>query len=70
MNNFENYFFIYRDSRGNWSECKNPEFIAMHTCCRAIKKSECKNIKYICKKLSSPLCNYASRHLIKKYNIY
>lgn len=70
MNNFDNYLFIYKDSVNNWNECTNPTFIAMHRCCRAIKKSECKNIKYLCKKLSSPFYNCVTKHLIKKHNIY
>ena len=36
MNEFDNYVFIYKDSFGIWSECKNPQFIARHKCCRAI----------------------------------
>ena len=35
-NDFDSYIFIYKGSRGAWSECKNPQFIARHTCCRAI----------------------------------
>ena len=35
----ENYEFIYKNNRGQWDICKNPVFIARHTCCRAIPKS-------------------------------
>ena len=35
-NEFDNYVFIYKDSYGRWGDCKNPQFIARHTCCRAI----------------------------------
>ena len=41
---FSKYFFIYKDMLGQWNECRNPAFIAEHTCCRALKKSEIVNI--------------------------
>ena len=40
MNDFNNYFYIYKDSQNKWCEAKNPVFIASHTHCRAIEKSE------------------------------
>jgi hypothetical protein len=43
-NDFKNYIFIYKDSRGAWSECKNPQFIARHTCCRAIPLDKLLNL--------------------------
>ncbi len=38
--NWRDYDFIYKDSLGRWNTATNPEFIAEHTCCRAIKKGE------------------------------
>ena len=32
------YFYIYRDSFKKWNIATNPQFIAEHKDCRAIKK--------------------------------
>jgi hypothetical protein len=48
------YYFIYKDSLGQWNLVTNPKFIARHTYCRAIKKTSTKrSINYIIHKLNS-----------------
>jgi len=42
--NWFDYHFIYQDSLGCWFIATNPAFIAEHTKCKAIKKSECSDI--------------------------
>ena len=37
---FKDYFFIYEDSQGFWSQTTNPKFIASHTMCRAVLRTE------------------------------
>jgi len=34
----DEYYFIYKNSLGYWSQCTNPVFIAEHKCCKAFKK--------------------------------
>lgn len=34
----EKYYFVYKNSQGNWHTATNPVFIAKHTYCRAIPK--------------------------------
>jgi len=34
----EKYYYIYKDSTGNWNTTTNPMFIASHKYCRAIPK--------------------------------
>ena len=36
----KDYFFIYRDTKGNWGKATNIEFIAKHKACRAILKKK------------------------------
>ena len=43
----DKFWFIYRDSLGNWNTAENPRFIAEHTMCRAIDKVEGEDHKRI-----------------------
>ena len=45
MNNWNDYYFIYKDAFNRWNEAKNPVFIAEHKMCKAIKKKEIKNLR-------------------------
>lgn len=66
------YYFIYKDSFGTWDITKNPVFIASHTYCRAIKKSNTKrSIKYIVRKLNKANTSIKiQKYLYNKYNLY
>ena len=68
----EEYYFIYKNQVGTWSTCTNPKFIARHTYCRAIKKSNTKrSIEYIIHKLNS--INTSSKmleYLYLKFDLY
>jgi hypothetical protein len=35
----DNYYFLYKDSQGQWQVATSPIFIAKHQYCRAIPKS-------------------------------
>ena len=72
MNRFDSFWFIYKDSKGNWDTCANPKFIARHTFCRAIYKNKIrdfKQLKYVCKKLNSYRDTFVKRYLIKELEI-
>ena len=69
ISNFDSFWFIYKDSFGNWDTCTNPKFIARHTYCRAIYKSKVrdfKQLRYVCKKLNSYKDTFVQRYLIKE----
>lgn len=70
MNEFNNYYFIYKNSLRKWGTCTNPVFIAKHTFCRAIKKTDIKNINYLIKKLNSYNENRVTCFLRSKFNLY
>lgn len=70
MNEFDNYYFIYKNSMGTWDEAKNPVFIASHTHCRAILKSQVKNIRYLISKLNSINTNMVTEYLKEKHCLY
>jgi hypothetical protein len=36
----EEYWFLYKDSTGEWNQCTNPVFIAEHKCCVALNKKD------------------------------
>ncbi len=72
MSSFDSFFFIYKNSFGNWDTCTNPKFIARHQCCRAIFKSkvrDLKQLKYVCKELNSYNDTFTRRYLIKELEI-
>ena len=72
ISNFDSFWFIYKDSFGNWDTCTNPKFIARHTYCRAIYKSKVrdfKQLRYICKKLNSYNDTFVQRYLIKELEL-
>ena len=72
ISNFDSFWFIYKDSFGNWDTCTNPKFIARHTYCRAIYKSKVrdfKQLRYVCKKLNSYKDTFVQRYLIKELEI-
>lgn len=72
MTRFDSYWFIYKDSFGNWDTCSNPKFIARHRFCRAIYKNKIrdfKQLKYVCKKLNSYRDTFVKRYLIKELEI-
>lgn len=69
MNNFDSYYYIYKNAIGEWDMTNNPKFIAKHTCCRAIPKHKVKSLDhlhYICKKLSSSQDTFTKRYLIEE----
>lgn len=70
MNEFENYYFIYKNSLRKWAICINPVFTASHTFCRAIAKKDIKNINYLIKKLNSNNENKITCFLRSKFNLY
>lgn len=41
---FKSYYYIYKDSHGKWNQATNPAFIAEHPMCKAIRKSDVKDI--------------------------
>ena len=66
----EKYYFIYKDSNGNWGRCTNPFFIARHTYCRAIKKTELKrSLNYILQKLNNGSDGRIIKYLYFKYSL-
>ena len=72
MSRFDSFWFIYKNSFGNWDTCTNPKFVARHTCCRAICKSKVidfKQLRYVCKKLNSYQDTFTKRYLIKELEI-
>ena len=72
ISNFDSFWFIHKDSFGNWDTCTDPKFIARHTYCRAIYKSKVrdfKQLRYICKKLNSYQDTFVQRYLIKDLEI-
>jgi len=70
MDDFSYYHFIYKDSKGVWDICTNPVFIAKHTHCRAIRKTDINNINYLIKKLNSYNENKITCYLQSKFNLY
>jgi len=42
----EKYYFLYKNSFGQWNSASNPVFIAKHTYCRAIPKEVINEIGY------------------------
>ena len=40
------YYFIYKDSIGNWNDTTSPIFIAKHKHCRAIPKKVLEKLGY------------------------
>ena len=73
ISNFDNFFFIYKNSFGNWDICTNPKFVARHQYCRAIHKGKVrdfKQLRYVCKKLNSYQDTFVQRYLIKELEIY
>ncbi len=51
--NFQDYHFIYKDSLGRWHETTNPEFIAKHQTCRAMKR-DAQPLKDLLHRLNNP----------------
>jgi len=45
MNDFNKYYYIYRDATGRYNEARNPIFIAQHKDCYAIEKAKVRDIK-------------------------
>lgn len=70
MNEFDNYYFIFKNSNQTWDLATNPAFIARHPFCRAIRKTDVKNIKYLIKKLNSYNENKITCFLRSKFNLY
>lgn len=72
ISNFDSFWFIYKNYSNQWDICTNPKFVARHAYCRAIYKDKVrdfKQLKYICKKLSSHQDTFIQRHLIKELEI-
>ena len=53
MNNFDEYYFVYKDSLGEWNSATNPVFIAEHKYCRAVKKNEWESVMKLLNTLNS-----------------
>ena len=53
-NNWNNYWFIYKDTLGFYSMSTNPIFIAEHKDCFAIKKKDIANITKYMRDLNNP----------------
>ena len=73
MSRFDSFWFIYKNSFGNWDICTNPKFVARHQYCRAIckyKVRDFKQLRYVCKKLNSYQDTFVQRYLFKELEIY
>ena len=71
MSRFDSFWFIYKNSFGNWDICTNHKFIARYNC-RAIYKRKVrdfKQLRYVCKKINSYQDTFVQRYLIRIRNI-